>query len=307
MTAPLIDLYKNPSGSPNNYTLAYPEGIPTTRINHHVLFSIFETAVNVVEDPLINNLNPAGDFVGSLNEEGITNLRDDVAKQAGINQQNLNQSSTNQKNLNQSTRFSVKTKTTSQPVGSIALYIPEDVTFTQEAQYGEVSLNDALSSLTGGAIGAVTSYIDKGGNAALRLGLNYLGYVFNPQQQVMFEGIDFRQFEMSFTFSPKSAKEAIIVRNIIQTFRQHAAPRIVTSVGGFFFTPPSQFNISYRLGNKENEFVNKIKPSVLENVTVSYAPNGWAAHSDGSPVQTTLTLTFKEIELVDKIDIQNGY
>jgi hypothetical protein len=46
-----------------------------------------------------------------------------------------------------------------------SLIFPEDVTFSQQAQYGELSLVEALSSVTGGFIWAATSYIDKGGNA----------------------------------------------------------------------------------------------------------------------------------------------
>ena len=292
MAAPLAELYRNTSGSPSNYNLTYPEILPDSSINHYILFSIFETKTNVETSPAENNTTATGDFAGIVSE-----AETQVSENGAI--ANLAQKST--------TRFSVKTRTTENAVGSIALYIPEDVTFSQQAQYGELSLVEALSSVTGGFVGAATSYIDKGGNAALRLGLNYLGYVFNPQQQVMFEGIPFREYGMSFTFSPKSKDEAEKVRNIIQTFRQHAAPRIVTSVGGFFFTPPSQFDISYRLGTVENPFINKLKTSVLQDVTVGYSPNGWAAHSDGSPVQTTLNLSFKEIELVDKIDIQEGY
>jgi hypothetical protein len=40
---------------------------------------------------------------------------------------------------------------------------------------------------------------------------------------------------------------------------------------------------------------------------VNYSPNGWASHADGAPVQTTLTMNFKEIELVDRKKIESGY
>jgi hypothetical protein len=46
---------------------------------------------------------------------------------------------------------------------------------------------------------------------------------------------------------------------------------------------------------------------VLKNVDVNYAPNGWATHEDGSPVQIVMSLNFQEIELVDSADIENGY
>jgi hypothetical protein len=38
----------------------------------------------------------------------------------------------------------------------------------------------------------------------------------------------------------------------------------------------------------------------LADVNVDYAPNGWAAYNDGYPVQTKLTLTFKETTMITK-------
>ena len=36
------------------------------------------------------------------------------------------------------------------------------------------------------------------------------------------------------------------------------------------------------------------------DVGVNYAPNGWAAFDNGAPVQTTLSLHFKEIQALDR-------
>ena len=33
---------------------------------------------------------------------------------------------------------------------------------------------------------------------------------------------------------------------------------------------------------------------------LDYAPNGWAAYNDGFPIQTRLTLQFKEMDIVTK-------
>jgi len=37
---------------------------------------------------------------------------------------------------------------------------------------------------------------------------------------------------------------------------------------------------------------------------VDYAPNGWSAMVDGMPAQTILTLSFREIDLVDRTSIE---
>lgn len=45
-------------------------------------------------------------------------------------------------------------------------------------------------------------------------------------------------------------------------------------------------------------------PCALKDISLDYAPNGWAAHEDGAPVETTMTLTFKEVDIVTKDNIQ---
>ena len=188
----------------------------------------------------------------------------------------------------------------------VSLYMPDSLSFQYVSNYGEVSIMDAASALPG--IGKIPGFIQSVmDNPAAKLALNKMGYAFNPQSQVLFQGIDFRTFEMSFTFSPKSAREAQQVQKIIKLFRSYAAPTIVTGAAGFFYTPPGVFNLSFRKDGAVNPNINKITDCVLENVTVNYAPNGWSSYKDGQPVQTTMDLTFKETVLVDRAKIQQGY
>lgn len=50
----------------------------------------------------------------------------------------------------------------------------------------------------------------------------------------------------------------------------------------------------------ENDRLYKVGDCVLEDISVDYAPNGWAAYSGGAPVQTRLTLSFKELDILDR-------
>lgn len=189
---------------------------------------------------------------------------------------------------------------------SVTLYMPETLEFTYDANYNDLSLGDvaADSALSGLGGRAITSVLND--NMA-KLALNKAGYVFNPQQQLLFNGIDFRTYSMSFTFTPYSQNEANEVKKIIQLFRQYAAPKVVTEAAGFFFNPPGMVDVTYLFNNNVNQNLHKLKRSVIESVTVNYAPNGWAAMEDGMPTQTTLTLGFKEVELVDRVSIMKGY
>jgi len=206
---------------------------------------------------------------------------------------------------------------------SISLYIPDTVNFTYNSSYGNLSLLDVAKEIAGGVNFAkkdnpILSKLNKYGNllsagisasqsSAAKLLLRSQGLAINPNQQLMFDGIDFRTYQMAFTFTPYTRQEAETVKKIIKKFKYHAAPKITTAGAGMFFIPPSTFDVSFMFNGKMNRNVNKVAESVLESVDVNYAPNGWAAHDDGAPVQTTLTLSFREMELIDKTKINDGY
>lgn len=190
---------------------------------------------------------------------------------------------------------------------TVSLYMPETLSFTYTTSYGEESIMGAAASLPG-LLGKPASFVNSVmDNQAVKLALNKLGYAFNPQEQVLFQGIQFRTFEMSFTFSPRSAHESSKVQQIVKLFRSYAAPTIVTGLAGFFYTPPGVFNLSFKKDGAVNPNINKLTDCVLESVTVNYAPNGWSSYKDGQPTQMTMDLSFKETVLVDRDKIEQGY
>jgi hypothetical protein len=190
---------------------------------------------------------------------------------------------------------------------TVSLYMPETLSFNYTTSYGEESIMGAAASLPG-LLGKPASFVNSVmDNQAVKLALNKLGYAFNPQEQVLFQGIEFRTFEMSFTFSPRSANESSKVQQIVKLFRSYAAPTIVTGVAGFFYTPPGVFNLSFKKDGAVNPNINKLTDCVLTSVAVNYAPNGWSSHKDGQPTQMTMDLSFKETVLVDRAKIEQGY
>lgn len=187
----------------------------------------------------------------------------------------------------------------------VMLYMPETLEFSYESNYSDLSIAEAASAITNRAGGqGLTSAVE---DPLVKLALNRAGYVFNPQQQLLFNGIDFRTYQMSFTFTPYSRDEANAVQEIIKTFRKYAAPTVVTESAGFFFIPPGMVDITFKKDGMTNDKLHKLKRSVLESVTVNYAPNGWTSMEDGAPTQTTMTLSFKEMQLVDRKDIEKGF
>jgi hypothetical protein len=136
------------------------------------------------------------------------------------------------------------------------------------------------------------------------------GYALNPQVQFIFNQVDFRSFSLSFIFTPKSQQEADTVNKIIATFKRHFAPKFQqgksTSNESMFLIPPSTFELKFKIGQKENTYIPKYGECVLENMSVNYTPNGFAVYSTGVPVQTQLSLSFKEIVIVDRDSLDQG-
>jgi hypothetical protein len=222
---------------------------------------------------------------------------------------------------------------------SIQLYMPDTMQTSYTNSYQEDDLNDYTIPRFGQALvglgGDVASYMSDfknnkfsfssaatnpnllalikdavSGSIPVDVLLKGRGYAINPQVQLLFKATALRTFQMTFLFTPYSQNEAQSVKQIIDTFKFHAAPEIgnaAAGIGGQFFVLPSTFDIKYLYQGNENKFINKIDECVLENIEVDYATNGWITYPDGSPVQTRLTLSFKEMAIIDKNKIKQGY
>ena len=90
-------------------------------------------------------------------------------------------------------------------------------------------------------------------------------------------------------------------------FKYYSAPEIPKGSSGRYFIPPARFEIEFHHRGELNTNLFKTKQCVLENVTVDYAPNGYATHYDGNPVETRLSLIFTETTIIDKNAVEEGY
>jgi len=294
-SGPLGALFGNKFGRND---IAYPRDLGSATRGHYIQFNIseikpatydtlkgkiasgfsngFDTVVNTLKDPV---------KAFNATKEGVTNFLEDP------------------QSITKSLTF---TQSETTPVGSISLYIPDTVNFTYNAQYENTSLATAAQQtpLVSAVLKPVVQNLRQ--NDALKLLLRSQGYAFNPNLQLLFDGINFRDYQMAFTFTPYSKQEAQTVAKIIEMFKKHSAPRLGTA-GGMFFIPPSIFEPKFYFNGRENRKINRIAKSVIMSVDVNYAPNGFSTYDDGAPVQTQLTINFKEIELITRDKIEQGY
>jgi hypothetical protein len=328
ITGPLKNLFK----SKYDYNaLQYPSDLNSAAKGHSIVFEISEltsVTVNEVIDYGVgvakniyqegkNALETAGNALTTAGQSFVNNPTATVeagvaAATAGL-EKTYNSTADALKNF-ATNGISINGKTAAEFVQNgkglatiVTLYMPDSLSFQYSTVYDETtSIASAAASLPG--IGKPAGFVQSiFQNEGVKLVLNKMGYAFNPQDQVLFQGVNFRTFEMSFTFSPRSAHETAKVQEIVKTFRKYAAPTIQTAAAGFFYKPPGIFNLSFRKDGAVNPNINKLADCVLTNVTVNYAPNGWSAHTDGQPTQMTMDLSFQETVIIDSAKIDLGY
>lgn len=303
LNGPLGALFKKPGGL---NILQYPRDLQSSSRGHVVKFEINEVQPIGIQEGKEYTLKNAID--GTV--EASKNLGQKILSNFPSN--SITDSIFGGKNQNTETTFNASFEPAKKKVENvILLYMPDTMNFTYEAQYNETSLlevgKQALEKLPG-IVGTATKNIVSTIDSNLgKLALKTQGLAINPNQQLLFDGISLRSFQLSFTFTPYSKQEADTVNEIIKLFKMHSRPRTVTGSGGMLFIPPSTFNIDFQFKGSQNKYLSKVAESVITDIEINYSPNGWAAHTDGSPVQTTLTLSFKEIQLIDRNKIEQGY
>lgn len=215
----------------------------------------------------------------------------------------------------------------------IQLYMPHAITTNYGTQWGEFSAGGLVgtaleSALKGEGAGKILTDGTKNlGLKALREGAasiinaavpgnNYGSQAIaamtktieNPRREALFEGVNFRQFQFSFLFTPRNARESETAMNIISKFKINMHPELKPTDGGMYMTYPNDFDIEYRYKQDDNKFMNKFMTCVLTNMQVDYAPFGqFSTFDDGAPVAIRLSLQFQELEPLHRGHMKKGF
>ena len=223
----------------------------------------------------------------------------------------------------------------SKVIKNIALYMPASATVKYAMQYGDQEISqladmgmDLMNYFTGKASGGelMDMLTKKGAVAANRMGVGMLdtvapgikaleaiheGRIITPRMELMFEGLGRREFSYSFTFIPKSRKESEIVDNIVKTFKIHMHPPMTDTAREFGL--PDVFDIDYMSVGGRNTYLNKISTCYCTSMDVTYGGDRYTTYSPKGvkdsppPQQTKIDLSFKEIELIDRTRVEDGY
>ncbi len=194
-------------------------------------------------------------------------------------------------------------------------------------------LVDDLGALVGANVGA-RAFLEKN-----------IRRVINPHMQFLYRAVNQRTFEYTFHFTAHDPKESEVIDNIIRTFKFFAHPEVIGDRAGRLHGYPAEFDIQYvsrelysgdpigKDGNnsyyfQENDWLNRIGRCYLSSIQVDYSAAGvYATHrhhesplpkhlsgsdvsqtrSGNPPTHITMTLTFAELETLNRAHILEGF
>ena len=284
--------------------------------------------------------------MGAIGERYLMGIPQNKYKEAGtesvaFNDLNLN----NSKNTGagQSTVY-VKRAATTKLNTAISMYMPPTVKATYSQDYQNASIgqaskfaadvySDVMAGVEPGA--GVMNFLKNEFPAAARealilqglkgaelipgfqgatdtLGM-ITGEVVADRLELAFRNINKRSFQYTFKMLPKSQEEADMVYDIVLAFKKHSAPSFKDgNRSGKTLIVPDTFEIVYMYDDNENQYLNKISECVLETVDVNYGGERYKTFQGvkgrgAPPVETSITLNFKELELITRERIEEGH
>ena len=135
------------------------------------------------------------------------------------------------------------------------------------------------------------------------------GQILNPNMELLFKGLTIRSFNFSFDLTPRDESESSTIKKMLRVFKQNMQPKKssdgTSNTSGLFLRTPNVFQLIYKTGRKNHNFLHKFKPMALLNMAVNYAGAGtYATYDDATPVHMKLDLSFQELNPVYSEDYE---
>jgi hypothetical protein len=126
---------------------------------------------------------------------------------------------------------------------------------------------------------------------------------------VHYSGPQFRTFEMNFSLKPLSQQDQGAIFSIVRFLKLGQAPTLLDTGGiGRLYELPLFFKIKYMGRSGELTHMNKIGFCALQGLNVKYGGDRFQTFAeDDAPVQTDISMSFREVQLINKDQLKKGY
>ena len=222
---------------------------------------------------------------------------------------------------------------------SIAIYMPQTLKFNLAADYGAADIGGALGAFakikdainngtgfTGPDMGAVaqqagklatglssffTGGLGEGIGAAVQ---RRTGIAPAAMTEMIFNGIDYRTFSFTFKFTPRHKRESDVVNEMLHTIKDAMLPLKYGKADGnggaiAAYQVPHEFVIRFMKGVNINPYIDQIGLCACTGIDIDYGSDKFSTHPSGDPVSIDATLTFRELELMERArynDLRNS-
>lgn len=171
---------------------------------------------------------------------------------------------------------------------------------------GMAGLKDTLTDFAGGGslgekaksvlmAAGIDGLKDTGAGRALS---KITGMAVNPFNAVLYGSPDFRSFDFTYKFIPRNLSEANTLRGMHPTLDAAFEDNIF------------KFPDVWRLTIPNDEYLFKFTTCILKNASFDFHAEGTKSYFKGEaniPVSVMVTLSFQEIAILTKEDIESGY
>ena len=161
---------------------------------------------------------------------------------------------------------------------------------------------DATSSglmQAGGAEGEMKGLLE--GYTLNKLGVVNFDQRVAEQAVVSYTGPSFRQHSFAFSLRPIDHKESIIIDQIVKFFLMQSSPEMIGNNALLrLYKLPAVFEISFHIGSKVHPGITGLSASALTTFDVKHGGEKYNVFKTGYPVQTDISLSFKELKLMDR-------
>lgn len=289
---------------------------------------------DILRYPFNFKIDPQSDYVifeffeytppfGSAEGEGLSNLGANLTAKDGYTLYNLS--------------GLAKDNKASNVVKPIIMYMPEDLQSQYGSRWGGADFATAavgamrtmggkanIPTLPGNIAGSIKNtvfnellkQINEYTGSSPGINLNQMlgsvtGTILNPNTEMLYQGQDLRTFSLSFKMTPRTDKEAKVIKQICNRFKKASMPYVGgQAIFGTFKAPnllkvPLVCQVTFMNGNNIHDYLPQYKLCAISGVEVNYTPDGAYATvgKDGSPVSTQLTVNFKETKILFGNDI----